>query len=110
MHQFLSFCARFLAKQGSSRISVVRCLLFLFTVLGETESQHKHSMQKVNFFKISVALWGLPVHVFYNGTMENRPRSYTPCIKFQVFAHGPWQNRARSENTSRVFDSFVDGP
>ena len=88
MHQFLSFCAWSLAKQGSSRISVVRCLLFLFTVLGETESQHKHNTQKVNFFKISVALWGLPVHVFYNGTMENRPRSYTPCIKFQVFAHG----------------------
>jgi hypothetical protein len=43
------FCTRALAKQSSSRISVARCWLFWFMVLGKTKFQHKHNKQKFNF-------------------------------------------------------------
>jgi len=45
------FCTRSLAKQRSSRISVVRCWLFWFMVLGETTFQHKKNKHQVNFWR-----------------------------------------------------------
>ena len=44
-------CTRAFAKQSSSRISVVRCWLFLIRVLGETKFQHSNNKQQVHFWR-----------------------------------------------------------
>ena len=51
MHQFLSFCAWSLAKQGSSRISVVRCCCFCLRSLAKQSPNIKTIRKRLTFLR-----------------------------------------------------------